>query len=354
MSFNAFDAKVAFNTLPDLPPAADVETKKILRHCIRSRTALERLRVCGQLIPNQQILIQSIPMLEAQASSRIENIITTTELMFRFTNKAESIAEPATKEALRYRVALQRGFEMLPHRPVSTAMAVEICRVIKGVDLNIRQSTGTQLVSHSTGEVIYTPPVGEQLLRDKLANWERYIHETEQIDPLIRWAIMHYQFEAIHPFIDGNGRSGRILNLLYLVDKGLLDIPVLYFSGYVLANRALYYKLLHAVTTAGAWEQWILFMLEAIRDTAERTSQQIYEILNLLNATVRRMRERTPKIYSRELAEILFIHPYCRISDLVVAGIAQRQTVGLQRKSTPSDHLNQHYLVFIINSIGLD
>ena len=336
-----FDATAAFNTLPDLPPAADVETKTILRHCIAARTALERLRVCGQLIPNQEILIHSIPMLEAQASSKIENIVTTTELMFRFAGKAESTAAPATKEALRYRAALQRGFEMLAHKPVSTSMAVEVCRVIKGADLDVRKNAGTKLVNDATGEILYTPPEGEQLLRNKLANWERYIHDTEHIDPLIRFAVMHYQFEAIHPFVDGNGRSGRILNLLYLVEQGLLDIPVLYFSGYILENRSLYYRYLHEVTVAGAWEQWILFMMEAVRDAAERSTHQIYGIQNLLGSTIDVMRQRMPKIYSRELAEVLFIHPYCRISDLVKAGIAQRQAASSYLNALAAEGLVQ-------------
>ena len=328
----SFDATTPFNALLDLPPAADVETKRILRHCIVARIALEKLRISGQLIPNQEILIRSISMLEAQASSKVENIITTTDLMFRFAGKAEHRASPATKEALHYEVALQRGFEMLTYKPVSTSMAVEICRMIKGVDLDIRKSTGIRLINDA-GEILYTPPEGEELLRNKLANWEHYIHETKHLDPLIRFAVMHYQFEAIHPFMDGNGRSGRILNLLYLVDQGLMDVPVLYFSGYILENRSLYYQYLHEVTTHGAWEQWILFMIEAIRVTAEQTMFQIHRIKDLLKNTVDMMRQKVPKIYSRELAEILFLHPYCRVSDVVKAGIAQRQTASLYLNS---------------------
>ena len=329
----SFDATVAWDALPDLPPAADVETRRILRHCIAARVALEKLRVSGQYIPNQEILIRSIPMLEAQASSKIENIITTTDLMFRFAGKAEHKASPATKEALRYEAALHRGFEMLAYKPVSTAMAVEVCRVIKGVDLDIRKSTGTKLINDVTGQILYTPPEGEELLRSKLANWEHYIHEMKHLDPLIRFAVMHYQFEAIHPFIDGNGRSGRIIGLLYLVEQGLLDIPVLYFSAYILKNRSLYYQYLHEVTTNGAWEQWLLFMIEAVRNTAERTTHQIHRMKDLLDMTIDMMRQKAPKIYSRELAEILFLHPYCRVSDVVKAGIARRQTASLYLNS---------------------
>ena len=264
-----FDPGLPFNDLPNLPPASETETRTILRNCIAARAALAELRVSGKLIPNQAMLINSIPLLEAQASSEIENIVTTTDRLFRYANDASGRADPATKEALRYRTALYRGFEMLKRRPVSTVMAVEVCRTIKGVDLDIRNTPGTALMNHATDQIIYTPPEGEDVLRSKLANWERYIHEIEEIDPLIRLAVMHYQFEAIHPFIDGNGRTGRVLNLLFLVDKGLLDIPVLYLSRHIIRNKALYYQYLLEVTTQQAWESWILFVLDAVRATAE-------------------------------------------------------------------------------------
>ncbi|MER8464907.1 Fic family protein [Mesorhizobium sp. M1396] len=168
------------------------------------------------------------------------------------------------------------------------------------------------MVNQATGAVVYTPPEGQNLLRDKLANWERYIHEAEDIDPLIRLAVMHYQFEAIHPFGDGNGRTGRVLKLLYLVDKGLLDIPVLYLSRYIIRNKGAYYDRLLAVTTEGAWESWILYMLAARRRLAGQlpvyTRSATYE-------TAERLRRDLPKIYSRELAEIIFVNPYCRIGD---------------------------------------
>ena len=233
----AFDPNRPFNDLPDLPPASETETRAILRSCIAARAALAELRVSGTLIPNQAMLINSIPLLEAQASSEIENIVTTADRLFRYANDTAGRSDPATREALRYRTALHRGFEMLDQRPVSTAIAVEVCRTIKGVELDIRNTPGTALVNDATDEVIYTPPEGEDVLRSKLANWERYIHETGEIDPLIRLAVMHYQFEAIHPFVDGNGRTGRVLNLLYLVDKGLLDLPVLYLSRHIIRTR---------------------------------------------------------------------------------------------------------------------
>ena len=334
-----------FNDLPALPPAQDIETKAVLKACIAARAALAELRVSGQIIPNQAVLINSIPLLEAQASSEIENIVTTTDRLFRFANDAGGQADAATKEALRYRTALNRGFGMLQQRPLSTAIAVEICRTIKGVNLDIRNTPGTALMNDATGAVIYTPPEGEDLLRHKLANWERYIHEAEDTDPLIRLAVMHYQFEAIHPFIDGNGRTGRVLNLLYLVDKGLLDIPVLYLSRHIIQNKALYYRYLLEVTTGEAWEQWVLFMLEAVRATANWTTMRIYAIRNLLEQTATRMRQNLPKIYSRELAELIFVNPYCRIGDLVASGVAKRQTAAVYLKAMVSEGLLQEVKV---------
>ncbi|MGV0875953.1 Fic family protein [Martelella sp. FLE1502] len=329
----SFQPDTPYNALPPLPPREDVESKAVLKACINARAALAELRVSGQLIPNQSVLINSIPLLEAQASSEIENIVTTTDRLFRFANEPAERADPATKEALRYRTALNEGFQSLKTRPVSTSTAVAVCRTIKGVDLDIRTTPGTALMNEATGAVIYTPPEGQALLRDKLANWERYIHEAEEIDPLIRLAVMHYQFEAIHPFIDGNGRTGRILNLLYLVDKGLLDIPVLYLSRYIIGHKRAYYDRLLAVTTDGAWEAWILYMLQAVRETADWSTARIRAIRDLLDETAARIRRDLPKIYSRELAEVIFVNPYCRISDLVQAGIAKRQAASVYLKA---------------------
>src|SRR5580700_10603927 len=192
----SFSPDRPYNDLPPLPPKADIETKAVLRACITARAALAELKVAGQLIPNQAVLINSIPLLEAQASSEIENIVTTTDRLFRFANEPGSQADPATNEALRYRTALNRGFGALGERPLSTAMAmaIEVCQIIKGIDFDIRATPGTALLNEGTGHVIYTPPEGRELLRDKLANWERFIHGAEEIDPLIRLAVMHYQF----------------------------------------------------------------------------------------------------------------------------------------------------------------
>lgn len=329
----SFDPARPYNDLPALPPAGDIETKAVLRACIEARAALAELKVSGRLIPNQSVLINSIPLLEAQASSEIENIVTTTDRLFRFAGGSDSAADFATKEALRYRTALSQGSRALKDRPITTRMAVEICQTIKGVALDIRATPGTALFNEGTGKVVYTPPEGADLLRQKLADWERYLHSDDDLDPLIRLAVLHYQFEAIHPFTDGNGRTGRVLNLLYLVEAGLLDTPILYLSRYIIQHKKAYYDRLLAVTTDAAWEPWLLFMIEAVRDTAVWTISKIAAIRDLLDETADQIRRDVPKIYSRELAETIFVHPYCRISDLVEAGIAKRQAASVYLKA---------------------
>ena len=328
-----YDPSKPYNDLALLPPTLDLESKAVLKACIEARAALAELKACGHLIPNQAVLINSIPLLEAQASSEIENIVTTSDRLFRFANQQSASIDPATKEALRYRTALNLGFEMLNTRPLSVLTAIAVCRAIKGVELDIRATPGTALINAATQHVIYTPPEGESLLRDKLSNWERYIHDTTDVDPLITLAVMHYQFEAIHPFTDGNGRTGRVLNLLYLVATGLLEIPVLYLSSFINEHKPAYCNLLSAVTREAAWEPWILFMLAAIHDTARWTAQKILAIRDLLDRTAERMRRDMPKIYSRELVEIIFVNPYCRIADLVAAGIVKRQSASIYLKA---------------------
>ena len=315
------------NHLPPLPPAHELESKAVLRACITARAALAELKQAAQLIPNQTMLINTIPLLEAKDSSEIENIVTTTDQLFQHV-QGDGQADHATKEALRYRTALNKGFHSLKAKPLCTATAVDICRTLKGADMDIRRTPGTQLANDRTGEVIYTPPDGEARLRDLLANWERFLHNETELDPLIRMAVGHYQFEAIHPFTDGNGRTGRVLNSLFLIQEGLLSMPILYLSKYIIANRGEYYDRLIAVTRDEAWEPWLLYMLEAVRTTSLWTLDRIRAIRELSDATARRVRTELPKVYSRELVDVIFEQPYCRIENLVVAGIAKRQTAS--------------------------
>lgn len=323
----ALDPAKPYNDLPLLPPKVELETRAVLKACVQARAALAELKQAGALIPDPAVLINTIPLLEAKSSSEIENVVTTTDRLFEYAERADA-ADPATKEALRYRTALREGFEDLKRRPLSTATAVRICRTIKGVDIDIRRTPGTALVNERTGQVIYTPPTGEKRLRDLLANWERFVHDDSDLDPLVRLAVQHYQFEAIHPFIDGNGRTGRVLNLLFLVDQGLLDLPVLYLSRAILRQRADYYRLLNAVRTDGAWEAWSLFMIAAVGETARWTTAKIAALRQLIDKTATQVSREAPGLYTRELVELLFVQPYCRIGNLVDAGIAQRQTAA--------------------------
>lgn len=317
--------------LPLLPPKAELETHGVLKRCIEARAALAELKQAGELLPNQAVLINTIPLLEAQASSAIENIVTTTDRLFRYAHQAEGrMPDPATKEALRYGSALAAGFRSLSERPLSTSTAVAVCSAIKGVEMDIRRVPGTALLNDKTGRVVYTPPVGEGRLRDLLANWENYIHDRgDDIDPIVKLAILHYQFEAIHPFTDGNGRTGRIVNILYLIERGLLDIPVLYLSRYVLANRSSYYAHLQNVTERANWIEWIEFLVTGVGETARWTTAKIKAIRRQMDVATAHMREKIPSIYSRGLVDILFSQPYVRIANIVDDHLAKRQTASV-------------------------
>lgn len=315
-----------YNDLPLLPPGIELETKAVLKKCIAARAALAELKQAAELIPNQAMLINTLPLLEAKDSSEIENVVTTTDKLFQFAGSDDNQADPATKEALRYRNALYEGWQALARRPINTNMAESICSQIKGIDMSVRKVPGTALANNRTGEIITTPPEGEKVLRDLLSNWECFLHEQPELEPLIRMAVMHYQFEAIHPFTDGNGRTGRVLNILSLVQEELLTLPILYLSRYIIANKGQYYEGLLSVTREQAWEAWLLYMLKAVEDTAQWTIEKIATIRNLADHTAEYVREQLPKIYSRELIDTIFEQPYCRISNLVEANIAKRQT----------------------------
>lgn len=327
-----FSATAPYNELPPLPPKAELETRAVLKLCIEARTELAELKQLGESLPNPTVLINAIPMLEAQASSEIENIVTTSDRLFRLAEASNQQSDPATKEALRYRTALHHGYQRLAERPLNTNLAVEVCAIIKDAQLDVRRTPGTQLINDRTGDIIYTPPEGEALLREKLANWETFLHADDDIDPLVRMATGHYQFEAIHPFTDGNGRTGRVLNLLYLVERGLLHQPTLYLSGHINRTKSDYYRLLLEVTTDQRWEDWNLYILEAIRETATWTSNKVRAAQALLEHTVQHVQKQAGNIYTRELVEQLFVQPYCRIGNLVDNGIAKRQTASVYLK----------------------
>ena len=317
-----------YNELPKLPPQHELETRAVLKQCIAARAALGELKQAANLIPNQAMLINTLPLLEAQASSEIENIVTTSDKLFRHAQGNEQ-ADPATKEALRHSRALFSGVSSLEKEPLTTRSAEHICSIINGVEMQVRKLPGTALANDATGEIIYTPPTGENLLRGLLHDWEKFMHEGHDLDPLVRLAVGHYQFEAIHPFTDGNGRTGRILNSLFLIEQELLDLPILYLSRYILQHRQDYYRLLREVTSQATWEPWLIYFIKGVEETAIWTTAKIAAIRALSEHTAQHVKTRQPKVYSRELLDMLFALPYCRISDLVSAGLAKRQTASI-------------------------
>ena len=326
-----------FNDLPLLPaPKEATESIAVLKACISARAALAELKQAGELLPNQALLINLLPLLEAKDSSEIENIVTTSDKLFQYAQEADA-ADPATKEALQYRTALYEGFVQLAKRLLSTNTAVQVCSTIKATHMDIRKVPGITLSNQATGETIYTPPDGETRLRDLLANWEQFIHAEDddpvtRTDPLIKMAVSHYQFEAIHPFTDGNGRTGRVINVLYLIEQQLLTLPILYLSRYILQNKADYYRLLTQVTSNGAWEEWILYMLKGVEQTANWTTKKIAAVRELIEHTGEHIKHVLPKIYSHELVQVIFEQPYCRIANLVEKGVAKRQTASVYLK----------------------
>lgn len=273
------------------------------------------------------MLINVLPILEARASSEIENIVTTADRLFQHMDNSKG-ADPATKEALRYRSALMEGFTSLSKKPLCTATAELVCSQVLGKPTAIRRIPGTTISNSRTKDVIYTPPNGEGVIRDLLGNWENFLHSDSDLDPLIRLALSHYQFEAIHPFHDGNGRTGRILNSLLFINENLLTLPVLYLSRYIIEHKNEYYRLLLTVTRDQAWEAWILFMIKGVEETANWTLIKISGIRNLFETTTSFISQKLPKIYTRELIDILFEQPYCRISNLVDGGLCQRQAAS--------------------------
>ena len=326
----SFDPEKPYNDLSLLPPKVEIETRTILKKAISAGRALAELKGLGETIPNQAILVNSIILQEAKASSEIENIITTHDALFRAFSAKTGQIDPATKEVLRYREALWEGFSNLKDRPfLTTNLFIQIVQTIRANKAGIRNTPGTKVANAATGEVVFTPPEGEGVIRDKLKNMEDYIHAEDAVDPLIKLALIHYQFEAIHPFTDGNGRTGRILNILFLTQKHLLDLPVLYLSKYIIEQKSDYYRLLRGVTEHQEWEPWILYLLDAVEQTALFTRDKILSIRELLIKTLEFTKENLPsRVYSKDLIELLFHQPYTKTNFLVDEGIAERKTAA--------------------------
>jgi Fic family protein len=323
-----FDKKIPFNDLPLLPPKFELETKKVLLKTISASRALAQLNGALINLPNPRLFLDAIHLQEAKASSEIENIITTNDDLYKSIVSDRKFENAATKEVLSYKEALWLGLNKLDKNPfITTNLCIEIVQCIKQNTAGIRKLSGTTL-SNSEGEIIYTPPSGENVILDKLANLEKFINEEDVLDPLIKMAIMHYQFEAIHPFSDGNGRTGRILLLMYLKMTKLLDIPAIYLSEYIIKNKTDYYRKLKNVTEKNEWEDYIIYMLDMVETTANKGLVRLEEVVTLMNSMSEQIKSELPKVYSKDLIEVLFKLPYTKRQFLMDAGLGTPKTVG--------------------------
>ncbi len=323
-----FSKELPYNELPALPPKTDIETKKVLIKTISTSRALAQLNGALINLPNPRLFLDTIHLQEAKASSEIENIITTNDDLYKAAVAEKKIESVATKEVLRYKDALGLGLEKLNSRPfITTNLCIEIVQCINQNQSGIRVTPGTTL-SNVKGEVIYTPPSGEDIIREKLSSLEKFINQNNSLDPLIKMALMHYQFEAIHPFADGNGRTGRILLLLYLKLEKLLDIPAIYLSEYIISNKTKYYKTLRNVTENSDWESMILFMLDMVEATAKKGINRLEEVIALMEKMTKEIKTNLPKAYSKDLIEILFKLPYTKRQFLIDAGLGTAKTTG--------------------------
>ncbi|MDE0151872.1 MAG: Fic family protein [Bdellovibrionales bacterium] len=302
-----------YNNLPKLPPKLKI-TSEIGLKCSDARAALAELKGAINIIPNPAVLINTIPLLETHSSNQIENVVTTQDNLFRF-SALDRLADPATKEALRYRTALRRTVG----KPISISLMEEICSIIKNKDINLRSKA--LRIANERKETVYIPPDDKKVIHQLLTNWIKFA-DNSNIDPLVQMAVLHYQFEAIHPFPDGNGRTGRILNLLFLVQKKLLDLPILYLSRYILENRTEYYTLLKQVTEQKNWSAWVLYMLSAVKQTSVWTLHHIQSVKKLMDHTKKYIKETLNAPHYRGLLlEVLFTYPYCRSYNLQELGI---------------------------------
>ena len=330
-----------------LPLEKNIETKQVFKKVVSANIALAELKGAARAIPNQAILINALSLQEAKDSSEIENIITTHDELYRASVSNTNISNQA-KEVQRYKEALYAGFELIKQNNLLLKKyIVQIQKVLEDNDAGIRTQSGTQLKNSITGEIIYTPPQNSENIHALMDNLEEYINDDslEDYDTLTKMAILHYQFESIHPFYDGNGRTGRIINILYLVLKGLLDLPILYLSSYIIKEKANYYKLLNQVRTENKWEEWILYILEGVEKTSKNSVVLIENIQQLMYDIKDNIKTKLPKIYSKDLLELLFVHPYTKINFLV-------EELSMTRK-TASNHLKKLEDIGVVKSIKM-
>ncbi len=317
-------------TLQELPPSIDIETTRELKQAMKASRQHGELKGVSKTIPNQSILINTLPLLEAKDSSAIENIITTHDDLYKEDLFGEFISNAAAKEVKNYARALHIGFEHVQTKGLLTNnILLEVHSCIEKNKAGFRKLPGTELKNLQTGEIVYTPPQSPEDVVRLMSNLESVINNDSilDVDPLVKMAVLHYQFESIHPFYDGSGRTGRILNILYMAYKGLLDIPILYLSRYIITTKGKYYQLLQEVRTNGAWEEWIIYMLKGVEDTACSTISMIHSIRNLMQDYKHRIRD-SYKFYSQDLLNNLFCHPYTKIEFLENDLRISRQTAA--------------------------
>ena len=316
--------------LPLLPHAlGDIESKTILKQLPKVHAALAELKGVAASMPNQSILVGTLSLQEAKDSSEIENIVTTHDELYRSDYAKQQFASFAAKEVHNYAAALRAGFEQVKRTGLLTLN--DILSIHAGIEQNragLRRLPGTALKNDRTGETIYTPPQHPDDIAALMGNLEAFINQPDLCDwdPLVKMAVLHHQFESIHPFYDGNGRTGRIINILYLVQQGLQDVPVLYLSRYINRNKADYYRLLQSVRETGHWEEWLLWMLQGIEQTARQTTLLIGEIKTLMQHTKEKLRRELPKIYSQDLINNLFKHPYTKVEFVITELLVHRST----------------------------
>lgn len=318
--------------IPDLPPKAELETVQVLKLTALAHRYLAELKGRSSNIPNAGILIDTLALQEAKASSEIENIVTTQEEVFQVSLFPENPASPAAKEVALYREALRAGFQKQLEQQglLTNNNIVAMFQILKRTQDGFRETPGTALLNESDGRLVYIPPQDAEQVKACMGRLEKFINDDAccDLDPLIKMAIIHHQFESIHPFPDGNGRIGRIINVLYLTRQKLLDIPILYLSRYITAHKADYYKYLQSVREDGNWEPWLLYMLRAVAETSVETLRLVQEIRQLMAEYKVRIRNEHRKIYSQELLNTLFRHPYTRIDYLVNELDTTRQTAA--------------------------
>ncbi|MGF1669115.1 MAG: Fic family protein [Balneolaceae bacterium] len=301
-----------------MPPDINVETPCVLKKALEAQQYLSELKGISQSIPNQAILLNTLPIQEAKDSSEIENIVTTSDALYKADVEKEKKIDQTTKEVQRYVLALHDGFARIKKDGllrISDILAIQ--QILEDNDAGVRSLPGTKLSNPSTGEVVFVPPQHKAAILKALDNLEKYINDDEvsNVHPLIKMAIIHVQFESIHPFYDGNGRTGRIINMLYLVQKGLLDLPVLYLSRYIVKNKPEYYRLLQRVRSHNEWEKWILYMLEGVKQTSIGTIKDIKNIREEMMGTKHKIRNQF-SFYSQDLINHIFRHPYTKINHL--------------------------------------